>query len=632
VNTDYGGSADVRCGPEGMYTLQRAFLQHQHIGVLPIPSSDGSLDMDTAPPLKEEWVRATMLVRANSVARGHSAVRLSTIESLLRLLRNDIIPLIPTRASISASGDLSPLSYIAGVLEGNSDIFCWVGPKGSRRVVPAQEALSSINTSPVVFQPKEALGLVNGTALSCAVGSLALCRMHNLLALSQLLTAMNVEAMLGTAASFDPFLSKIRPHSGQAQVASTILSALKGSQLSSGLSGTHGHALFQDRYSLRTVPQWLGPFMEDMFLAHQQLDVELNSTTDNPLIDPDTGDIHHGGNFQAVSVTSAMEKCRLAAQAIGRMLFSQLTELLNHATNRGLPPNLCADDPSTSFTLKGVDIAMAAYQSELSFLANTVHNHVNQAEMGNQALNSLALISARYTDSTCDILTLMCASTLYAVCQALDLRAMSRLFEERWQVQLNESLDVTFKHLLVDVTDIEDAKQKVWQHMKNELGKTTALDTKERFETIMQSGKLPLLEALAKAKPKNEPTGREEVISGILSWPGANTQNAITLFNLVREVYFTAGDASVLLGEGSRRLYRFVRQGLGVPMSRGVADHSTSPSSTTVFTNESNSEGAKETNDNDEFWRKKTIGHWISVIHEAIKNDVIIDVVVDCLG
>jgi phenylalanine ammonia-lyase len=151
VNTGYGGSADVRCGPEGMYTLQRAFLQHQHIGVLPIPSSDGSLDMDTAPPLKEEWVRATMLVRANSVARGHSAVRLSTIESLLRLLRNDIIPLIPTRASISASGDLSPLSYIAGVLEGNSDIFCWVGPKGSRRVVPAQEALSSINTSPVVF-------------------------------------------------------------------------------------------------------------------------------------------------------------------------------------------------------------------------------------------------------------------------------------------------------------------------------------------------------------------------------------------------------------------------------------------------------------------------------------------------
>jgi phenylalanine ammonia-lyase len=632
VNTGYGGSADVRCGPEGMYTLQRAFLQHQHIGVLPISSSDGSLDMEMAPPLKEEWVRATMLVRANSVVRGHSAVRLSTIESLLRLLRNDIIPLIPTRASISASGDLSPLSYIAGVLEGNSDIFCWVGPKGSRRVVPAQEALSSIDTSPVVFQPKEALGLVNGTALSCAVGSLVLCRMHILLALSQLLTAMNVEAMLGTAASFDPFLSKIRPHSGQAQVASTILSALEGSQLSSGLSGAHGHALFQDRYSLCTVPQWLGPFMEDMFLAHQQLEIELNSTTDNPLIDPDTGDIHHGGNFQAVSVTSAMEKCRLAAQAIGRMLFSQLTELVNHATNRGLPPNLCADDPSTSFTLKGVDIAMAAYQSELSFLANTVHNHVNQAEMGNQALNSLALISARYTDSACDILTLMCASTLYAVCQALDLRAMSRLFEERWQVQLNESLDVTFKHLLVDVTDIEYAKQKVWQHMKNELGKTTALDTKERFETIMQSGKLPLLEALAKAKPKNEPTGREEVISGILSWPGANTQNAITLFNLVKEVYFTAGDASILLGEGSRRLYRFVRHDLGVPMSRGVADHSASPSSSTVFTNEPNSEGANETNDNDDSWRKKTIGHWISVIHEAIKNDVIIDVVVDCLG
>ncbi|KAF1938927.1 phenylalanine ammonia-lyase [Clathrospora elynae] len=649
VNTGFGGSADVRCKSHEMHALQRALLQLQHVGILPTPSSKGNLEHSTIragpPPLTEEWVRATMLIRANSLARGHSAVRSSTIKAILALLHQDIVPLIPSRGSISASGDLSPLSYIAGVLEGNESIYCWTGPPHCRRLVSASVALSSIKAEPVTFGPKEALGLTNGTAVSCAVGSLTLHSMHNILALSQLLTAMNVEAVLGTAGSFAPFISKVRPHTGQKQVASTILAALQGSRLATPIHGMHGHALFQDRYSLRTVPQWLGPFLEDMLLAHDQLTVEMNSTTDNPLIDSVTGEIHHGGNFQAISVTSAMEKCRLAAQAIGRMLFSQFTELVNHATNRGLPPNLSADDPSTSFTMKGVDIAMAAYMSELSFLANPVHNHVVSAEMGNQALNSLALISARYTDTAVEVLQMMCASTLYGVCQALDLRAMQRIFHTELKAQLEQGLDDTFGNRL-DEEFLVKAKETVWHYVKQELDKTTAMGAAERFGRIMAGAKVPLLDVLAESVTEHPMLSRGPIlrILGLQDWCLINTTQATALYRVTRDRYFLEGDATELLGRASKLLYRFVRRDLKVPMNRGMVDHpmpNISFTPETAVTNGTSINGAStngaeqvpKTNGHvdDEAWRKKTIGHYISVIYESIKSEKIMDAVVECL-
>lgn len=612
----------MRCEPHEVHKLQQAFLQHLNCGVLPVPSLGGGLADATSSSLKEEWVRAAMLIRANSVARGHSAVRSSTIEALLELLNRDIVPVIPTRGSISASGDLSPLSYVAGVLEGNPRIYCWTGPADNRQIIAASAALQAANIQPTVFEPKEALGLVNGTAISAAAAGLTLTSLHSILSLSQLLTAMHVEAILGTATSFAPFISTVRPHPGQAQVASTIFSALEGSKLATGILESHGHTLFQDRYSLRTVPQWLGPFVEDLLLAQEQLTVELNSTTDNPLIDPATGDIYHGGNFQAVSVTSAMEKSRLAAQAMGRMLFSQFTELVNPATNRGLPPNLCADEPSTSFTMKGVDTNMAAYMSELSFLANPVHNHVVCAEMGNQALNSLALVSARYTDTAVDILAIMCACTLYGVCQALDLRSMMRIFEGKLKESFDKSITVLQEWFGVSEEWGVGARTKIWEYVKVELDKTTTLDARDRFRRIMTGIKAPLLELLGE-----ECLNASDILFHIKEWTETSTADAVILFEETRREYLAAGDASGLLGRSSKRLYQFVRRYLNVPMHRGVIDHPTyqTPAQNGVT---SIANGASAHGDE---WRKKTIGHWISVIHEAIKSDEIMDVVVECL-
>lgn len=204
---------------------------------------------------------------------------------------------------------------------------------------------------------------------------------QNLALFSQILTAMGVEAMLGSVGSFNEFFAQVRPHKGQGEVAKNILKFLTGSNLArkEDMNEQCVSGLKQDRYAIRTSSQWMGPQLEDLALAHEQVTVECNSVTDNPLVDIAGSTIHHGGNFQAASITSAMEKTRTALQMFGRMLFSQCTEITNPDLNSGLPPNLAADEPSTSYTMKGADINVAAYMSELAFLANPVSSHVQTA-------------------------------------------------------------------------------------------------------------------------------------------------------------------------------------------------------------------------------------------------------------
>lgn len=266
-----------------------------------------------------------MLVRCNSVVKGHSAVSLPAINGLLQLLQKNATPVVPLRGTISASGDLMPLAYVTGAMEGNPGIFVRVNGD----VITAQEALKKIGMKAVTLGPKEGLGLVNGTAASAAVASLALYETHQLALLAQIVTALSVEALRGSTESFHPFIAEVRPHDGQAEVATNVLSLLQTSQLARGERPTTVKTgLAQDRYSLRTASQWLGPQLEDLLLADHQIGIELNSTTDNPLVDSAARTTYSGGNFQATSVTSAMEKTRLALQMIGKLLFTQCTEMI----------------------------------------------------------------------------------------------------------------------------------------------------------------------------------------------------------------------------------------------------------------------------------------------------------------
>lgn len=325
--------------------------------------------------------------------------------------------------------------------------------------------------------------------------------------------------------------------------------------------------LRQDRYSIRTAPQWLGPILEDLALSHQQISIECNSATDNPLVTVE-GEILHGGNFQAKAVTSAMEKTRQGVQGIGRMLFSQCTELINPSTNRGLPPNLVIEDPSTTLIFKGTDLNIAALTAELGFLANPV-NHVQTAEMGNQSLNSLALISSRYTHTANEVLSQLIAAHLVAACQALDLRACQAQFLETYRAAF---VDIVKAHYCTDnmheslaspsqpIPDLtSEISELLWSQLLISFGTTTSLDAAVRFSAIAKSLRIVILDhpqynREAALVSRLEEFTHELEVSLRESWCSH------------RDAYIVHGDATPVLGKASKAIYTFLRHQLKVPL------------------------------------------------------------------
>lgn len=511
--------------------------------------------------MPESWVRASMVTRLNSLSQGSSGVRPLILKTLLELLNKDIVPRVPLRGSISASGDLSPLSYLGGVMQGKPVVEAYVGKRnpGPRKLVAANEALRDAGIPPIDIRAKEGLAIVNGTATSTAVGALALHEAICLASLAQLLTAMSVEALCGTDESFHPFFSQVRPHPGQKECATNILQFLEGSKLVSSNDGSQEFSLRQDRYSIRTAPQWIGPILEELVLAHSQISIEINSATDNPLID-ETGRMLHGGNFQAKSITFAMEKIRQGCQSLGQMLFAQCTELINPATNRGLVPNLVVDEPSQSWMWKGTDILVAALQSELGFLSNPVGTHVQFAEMGNQGINSLALVSARYSLTAIDVLTQLCAAHLVALCQALDLRALHVRFIGEWKPRFKPlTLQVLHDSEAGEVSgDIEGEKlsEELWAKLNEELITTTHMDTPVRFSRALDLLQSRIQREVPSTKAKTE---------RVQEWNSNCVKEATAIYERVRENYLESPDATPVLGKASRKLYKYVRQTIGVP-------------------------------------------------------------------
>lgn len=557
-----------------------------------------------------EWVKGTMLIRGNTVARGHSGVTLRVIETLVALLQNNLTPIVPLRGSISASGDLSPLSYIAGAITGNPDIY-FQSPAG---IISAQEALRDINIEPIILGPKEGLGLMNGTAVSAAVASLAIYEAHHLAILSHVLTAMAVEALVGTVGSFDPFIASIRPHRGQVESARTVHQFLQGSRLAQGFDFDEdvrqsAGGLYQDRYALRTASQWIGPQIEDLLLAHEQITTELNSTTDNPLVNVLNQAIHHGGNFQAASLTSAMEKTRLGLQMLGKLLFAQSSEMLNPMLSHGLPTNLVADEPSKSFTMKGVDIGMAAYMSELAFLANPVSSHVQSAEMHNQSINSLALISGRYTMQSVELVSLMSVSHLYVVCQALDLRVLELTFFDNLDPAMHAvNHDILNRHLPPAALDAFGAELNT--HIRTMWRSTSNKDTSERCSFIVDMA-ISILTRYLMQSPQGS---LQEATSSIETWTARATSVLAETYKATKTTFFIHQNTADYLGQASQLMYCYVRQTLGVPFHKGLEDN---PSPKEPLSADGR--------------RKQTIGSWIGIIYDSLRNGDLHEPLMECL-
>ena len=396
ITTGFGKFSDVVISKDEARVLQRNLIMSHATGV--------------GEPLPAEVVKAVMLLRANALAKGYSGIRLSTLETLIEVLNAGIIPVIPEKGSLGASGDLAPLSHMALVIIGQGEAFY----EGRR--ISGKEALANAGISPVVLEGKEGLALINGTQVMTGIAALAVCDAENLCKAADITSGLTLEALTGIQAAFDPKIHRVRPHHGQQKCAENIRHLTKGSTLVAGENCTR----VQDAYALRCIAQVHGASRDAVGYARQVVETEINSATDNPLIFPEEDEVLSGGNFHGQPVALVMDFLGIAMAEIANISERRLERLVNPALN-SLPPFLTKNGGLNSGFMI-VQYSAASLVSENKILAHPASVDSIPSSANQEDHVSMGTIGARKARSIIDNASFVVAMELLAACQAVDLR------------------------------------------------------------------------------------------------------------------------------------------------------------------------------------------------------------------
>ncbi|MGV3708132.1 MAG: HAL/PAL/TAL family ammonia-lyase [Gemmatimonas sp.] len=399
VTTGYGDSCTVVVPAEVIAELPERLFTYHGCGL-------GAY-------LTAEQTRAVLATRLCSLAQGFSGVSLALLERLTDLLKHDILPMIPAEGSVGASGDLTPLSYVAAVLCAQRDVVY----QGTE--MTAAEAFAKAGLTPLRLRPKEGLALMNGTSVMTALACLAMHRARYISALSTRITAMASLSLDGNPKHFDEALFAVKPHAGQQQVAKRLREDLAATP-----PERNEHRL-QDRYSIRCAPHVIGVLEDALPFFTATVENELNSANDNPLVDPDTERVLHGGHFYGGHIAFAMDSLKNLVANVADLLDRQFALLVDTRYSNGLPANLSGATgvrSAINHGLKALQIASSAWTAEA--LKNTMPASVfsRSTECHNQDKVSMGTIAARDCLRVIELMDQVAASMLIAVRQGIQLR------------------------------------------------------------------------------------------------------------------------------------------------------------------------------------------------------------------
>ena len=411
INTGFGPLSGFRVSGEDQKQHQLNLLHHLFVG-------QGELFSETE-------TRAIMLARANALARGFSGVREELIELLLAALNKNVLPEIPSEGSVGASGDLVPLAHMAGLLVG----IGFARVKGER--ISATEALKKIGREPIELQSKEGLALVNGTSVMTGLAALSSHEAEKQLRWLELLTACLFQVLGGEPEVLCQQIHKARGFRGQSLVAQRISDSLRthpdfAKRIDEHQWGTSAKAVdpgaeIQDPYSLRCAPQILGAFQEAHWHVAEVITRELNASTDNPLIFPDSGMVIHGGNFYGQQIAMVSDYERIGLIKLALLAERQIERLVNWRYSRGLPPMLAGGAPGLNSGFSGAQLLATALAAEARLLGTAASIQTISTNANNQDVVSMGCHAAKMTRAVLPLLWKILAIETLALVQAADL-------------------------------------------------------------------------------------------------------------------------------------------------------------------------------------------------------------------